>query len=143
MSTAGKFWKEVGKKAKATNPDMVALCQVLSLEPFAFEYRGIDISIQNGDNIFIDPLLLQANIGLDVGSLDSAQNINPALWKANNTPTGTVKISGTQKQFLTAFYNFFKEWQNTYILAVGDYVTVQKLGNNTYLVIRKVVEIEQ
>lgn len=143
MSTAGKFWKEVGKKAKAITPDMVALCQVLSLEPFAFEYRGIDISIQNGDNIFIDPLLLQANIGLDVGSLDSAQNINPALWKADNTPTGTVEISGTQKQFLTDFYNFFKEWQNTYILAVGDYVTVQKLGNNTYLVIRKVVEIEQ
>lgn len=143
MSTAGKFWKEVSKKAKATNPDMVALCQVLSLEPFAFEYRGIDISVQNGDNIFIDPLLLQANIGLDVGSLDSAQNINPALWKADNTPTGTVEISGTQKQFLTDFYNFFKEWQNTYIIAVGDYVTVQKLGNNTYIVIRKVVEIEQ
>ena len=122
---------------------MVALCQVLSLDPFAFEYRGIDISVQNGDNIFIDPLLLQANIGLDVGSLDSAQNINPALWKADNTPTGTVEISGTQKQFLTDFYNFFKEWQNTYILAIGDYVTVQKLGNNTYLVIRKVVEIEQ
>lgn len=141
MSTAGKFWKQVQKQSKAQNPDMVALCQVKSISPFAFDYKGIEISFANGDNIYIDPLMLQANINLDIASMDSAQNINPALWKADNTPTPTVEISGTQKQFLTDFYNFYKTWQNTYILAVGDYVTVQKLGFNSYLVIRKVVEI--
>lgn len=141
MSTAGKFWKQIQKQSKAQNPDMVALCQVKSVTPFVFDYKGIEISFANGDNIYIDPLMLQANINLDIASMNSAQNINPALWKADNTPTPTVEISGTQKQFLTDFYNFYKTWQNTYILAVGDYVTVQKLGFNTYLVIRKVVEI--
>lgn len=143
MSTAGKFWKQIQKQSKAQNPDMVALCQVKSVTPFVFDYKGIEISFANGDNIYIDPLMLQANINLDIASMNSAQNINPALWKADNTPTPTVEISGTQKQFLTDFYNFYKTWQNTYILAIGDYVTVQKLGFNTYLVIRKVVQLEQ
>ncbi|MBS4760941.1 MAG: hypothetical protein KHX03_09620 [Clostridium sp.] len=142
MSNVAKFWKQVQTQSKAQNPDVVALCQVKSLKPFVFDYKGIEISIANGDNIYIDPLILQANINLDVAGMDSAQNINPALWKADNTPTGTVEISGSQKQFLTDFYNFFKSWQGTYILSVGDYVTVQRLGFNTYLVIRKAVELE-
>lgn len=148
MSSAGKFWKQVQKQSKAQNPDVVALCQVKSINPFVFDYRGIEISLANGDNIYVDPLLLQANINLDLASMDSAQNLqnmSPQPWIANNSPNAnfTAEISGTQKQFLTDFYNFFKNWQGTYILTVGDYVTVQKLGFNTYLVIRKVVELEQ
>ena len=148
MSSAGKFWKQVQKQSKAQNPDVVALCQVKSINPFVFDYRGIEISLANGDNIYVDPLLLQANINLDLASMDSAQNLqnmSPQPWIANNSPNAnfTAEISGTQKQFLTDFYNLFKTWQGTYILAVGDYVTVQKLGFNTYLVIRKVVELEQ
>lgn len=148
MSSAGKFWKQVQKQSKAQNPDVVALCQVKSINPFVFDYRGIEISLANGDNIYVDPLLLQANINLDLASMDSAQNLqsmSPQPWIANNSPNAnfTAEISGTQKQFLTDFYNFFKTWQGTYILSVGDYVTVQKLGFNTYLVIRKVVELEQ
>lgn len=148
MSSAGKFWKQVQKQSKAQNPDVVALCQVKSINPFVFDYRGIEISLANGDNIYVDPLMLQANINLDLASMDSAQNLqsmSPQPWIANNSPNAnfTAEISGTQKQFLTDFYNFFKTWQGTYILSVGDYVTVQKLGFNTYLVIRKVVELEQ
>ena len=148
MSSAGKFWKQVQKQSKAQNPDVVALCQVKSINPFVFDYRGIEISLANGDNIYVDPLMLQANINLDLASMDSAQNLqsmSPQPWIANNSPNAnfTAEISGTQKQFLTVFYNFFKTWQGTYILSVGDYVTVQKLGFNTYLVIRKVVELEQ
>lgn len=143
MSTAGKFWQQVQKQSKAQNPEMIALCEVKSVQPFVFDYKGIEISTANGDNIYVDPLMLQANINLDIGSMDSAQNINPPLWKADNTPTGTVEISGTQKQFLTDFYNFFKIWQGIYTLSPGDYVTVQQLGFNTYLVIRKAVQLEQ
>lgn len=147
MSNVGKFWKQVQIQSKAQNPDMVALCQVKNIDPFVFDYKGIEISIANGDNIYIDPLMLQANINLDLASMDSAQNIasmSPAPWIANNSPNSdyTAEISGTQKQFLTDFYNFFKNWQAVYILAVGDYVTVQRLGFNSYLVIRKVVELE-
>ena len=147
MSSAGKFWKQVQKQSKAQNPDVVALCQVKSINPFVFDYRGIEVSLANGDNIYADPLLLQANISLDLASMDSAQNLqsmSPQPWIANNSPNAnfTAEISGTQKQFLTDFYNFFKVWQGTYILNVGDYVTVQKLGFNTYLVIRKVIKLE-
>lgn len=148
MSRAGKFWQQVQKQSKAQNPDVVALCQVKSISPFVFDYRGIEVSLANGDNIYADPLLLQSNINLDLASMDSAQNLqsmNPQPWIANNNPNAnfTAEISGTQKQFLTDFYNFFKTWQGTYILAVGDYVTVQKLGFNTYLVIRKVTKLTE
>lgn len=143
MSTAGKFWQQVQKQSRAQNPEMVALCEVVSVTPFVFNYKGVEISLANGDNIYVDPLILEANINLDVSSMDSAQNINPALWKADNTPTGTVEISGTQKQFLTDFYNFYKTWQGVYIIKAGDFVAVQKLGNNTYIVVRKVVKIVQ
>lgn len=143
MSKAGKFWQEVQKKSKAVNPPMVAVCQVKSVTPFVFDYKGVEISLANGDSIYVDPLILEANIALDVASMDSAQNINPPLWKADNTPTSTVEISGTQKQFLTDFYNFFKIWQGTYIISIGDYIAVQRLGNNSYIVIRKVAKIEQ
>jgi len=142
MSSAGKFWQQVQKQSKAQSPDMVALCEVISVNPFVFSYKGVEISTSNGDNIYIDPLILQANINLDVGSMDSAQNINPALWKADNTPTAAVEISGTQKQFITDFYNYYKAWQGVYIINTGDYVAVQKLGNNTYIVIRKAVKLD-
>lgn len=147
MSQAGKFWKQVQKQSKAQNPDMVALCQIKSIAPFVFDYKGIEISLANGDNIYCDPLMLQANINLDLASMDNPQNVqsmSPQAWIADNSPNAdyTAVISGTQKQFLTDFYNFFKTWQGTYILAVGDYVTVQKLGFNTYLVIRKVTKLE-
>ena len=71
--------------------------------------------------------------------------MSPQPWIGNNSPNAnfTAEISGTQKQFLTDFYNFFKVWQGTYILNVGDYVTVQKLGFNTYLVIRKVTKLTE
>ena len=73
MSQAGKFWKQVQKQSKAQNPEMVALCQVKSINPFVFDYRGIEVSLANGDNIYADPLLLQANISFDLASIDSAQ----------------------------------------------------------------------
>lgn len=147
MSQTGKFWKQVQKQSKSLNSDMLAICTIKSLSPFVFEYCGIEISAQNGDNIYVDPLMLQANINLDVASLDNAQDIagmSPAPWIGNNSPNTdyTAQISGTQKQFLTDFYNFFKLWQGTYILSPGDFVTVQKLGFNTYLVIRKVTQVK-
>ena len=113
MSKAGKFWQQVQKQAKAQNPSMVALCEVKSISPFVFDYKGVEISLANGDNIYVDPLMLQANINLDLSSMNSAQNLSsmsPQPWIGNNSPNGdfTAEISGTQKQFLTDFYNFYK-----------------------------------
>jgi len=137
MSRDGEFWQTVRKQAKAVNQNPVQVGWVKSLEPLVVQYQGLELSTINGDTIYINNLLLDENIELDLSSLDSAQNINPALWKADNTPTPTVEISGTQKQFLTDFYNWAKAVHNRYILHIGDYVAVQKLGRNTYLILEK------
>lgn len=143
MSQAGEFWKNVREQAKIVNPSPVMVGQVISLEPFLINFQGVEIGALYGDNIYINNLLLDENINLDVASMDSAQTINPALWQADNSPTSSVEISGTQKQFLTDFYNWFKTFHNRFILHVNDYVAVQRLGNNTYLILEKVGKIEQ
>ena len=135
MSRDGEFWSAVRKIAKSyKNPVQVG--QVISLEPFTIQFQGLELSAVNGDTIYINNLLLDANIELDLPSMDEPQNINPPLWKADNTPTGTVEISGTQKQFLTDLYNWVKAVHNRFILHIGDYVALQKLGNS-YIVLEK------
>lgn len=136
MSRDGEHWNTVRQIAKSyKNPVQVG--QVINLEPFTIQFQGIELSTVNGDTIYINNLLLDENIELDLASMDEAQNINPALWKADNTPTPTVEISGTQKQFVTDLYNWIKAVHNRFILHIGDYVALQKLGNNTYLVLEK------
>lgn len=137
MSRDGEFWKTVRKQAKSVNPNPVQVGWIKSLEPLTVQYQGLELSTVNGDTIYINNLLLDENIELDLASMDEAQNINPPLWKADNTPTGTVEISGTQKQFVTDLYNWIKAVHNRYIIHIGDYVAVQRLGNNTYLILEK------
>ncbi len=137
MSRDGEFWKTVRKQAKSVNPNPVQVGWIKSLEPLTIQYQGLELSTVNGDTIYINNLLLDENIELNLASMDEPQNINPALWKADNTPTGTVEISGTQKQFVTDLYNWIKAVHNRYIIHIGDYVAVQRLGNNTYLILEK------
>lgn len=143
MSQAGKFWNTVKQQSKATNQNPVQVGTIKTLNPLSIQYQGIELSYENGDTIYINHLMLDENINLDVASMDSPQNIDPALWKADNTPSPTVSISGTQKQFVTDFYNWTKAVHDRFILHIGDYVAVQKLGNNTYLVLEKVQKVEQ
>lgn len=143
MSQAGEFWKNVREQAKTVNQAPVMIGQVVTLEPFVINFQGVEIGASYGDNIYINNLLLDENINLDVASMDSPQTINPALWQADNSPTSSVEISGTQKQFLTDFYNWFKAFHNRFILHIDDYVAVQRLGNNTYLILQKVGKNEQ
>lgn len=143
MSQVGKFWQAVDQRSKSNNPSPVMVGEVINLEPFTIKFQGIDLSAENGDKIYVNGLLLDENINLDLGSMDSPQNIDPALWKGDNVPTGTVSISGTQKQFVTDLYNWIKSVHNRFILHIGDNVAVQKLGNNTYIVLEKVQRIDQ
>lgn len=143
MSQAGKFWNTVKQQSKATNQNPVQVGTIKTLNPLSIQYQGIELSYENGDTIYVNHLMLDENINLDVASMDSPQNIDPALWKADNTPSPTVSISGTQKQFVTDFYNWTKAVHDRFILHIGDYVAVQKLGNNTYLVLEKVQKVEQ
>jgi hypothetical protein len=137
MSRDGEFWKTVRKQAKSVNQNPVQVGWIKSLEPLTVQYQGIELCTVNGDTIYINNLLLDENIELDLASMDEPQNIDPALWKADNTPTATVAISGTQKQFITDLYNWIKAVHNRFILHIGDYVAVQKLGKNTYLILEK------
>lgn len=148
MSNQGKFWRAVEEKGKKNNPNPVQVGEIVNLNPFTVLYQGVELSFQNGDTIFINSLILDENINLDVGSMDSAQNITsmtPPPWISQGTSESdyTAEISGTQKQFLTDFYNWTKSVHNRYILHIGDFVAVQKLGNNTYLILEKVQQIGQ
>lgn len=138
MSKTGDFWKQVKKTSRGQNESPVQVGTVTSKNPLSISFNGLNIGTQYGDTIYINHLLLDDNIELDLASMDEPQTINPALWQADNSPTSSVQISGTQKQFLTDFYNYFKQWQKRYIIEIGDFVAVQKLGKNTYIILQKV-----
>lgn len=133
-----KFWQTVQKQGALKNPEPVQIGTIVQKVPLQISYKGIMIGKEFGDNIYLNNLLLDDNIALDVASMDEPQTIDPALWKADNTPTGSIAISGTQKQFLTDFYNYFQAWHKRYIIDIGDFVAIQKLGNNTYIILQKV-----
>lgn len=143
MSQIGKITETMRNQAKKVQPSPVQIAQILTLNPLSIQYQGLELSLSNGDTIYINNLLLDENIELDVASMDNQQTINPALWQADNSPTSSVEISGTQKQFLTDFYNWAKAFHNRFILHIGDNVAIQKLGNNTYIILDKVQKIEQ
>lgn len=138
----GRFWQDVQKVSKSTNYAPVQVGQIASKKPLEISFNGLTLSKANGDKIYINSLLLDDNIDLDVSSMDNPQDISPALKDMQDRPTSQITIDGTQKTFLTDFYNFFKEFHKKYIIDIGDYVAVQKLGNNTYLVLEKVQVIE-
>lgn len=139
MSASGKFWNDVREQAKATNPNPVMVGEVISLTPFIVNYQGVEIGTSYGDTVFISNLLLDENINFDLSSMDSAQNFSSST--AYQSPNFTAVVSGTQKQFLTDLYNWVKTVHKRYILAVGDSVAIQGLGNNTYIVLYKVQEL--
>ena len=147
MSGQGKFWQAVEKKTKKNNPAVPSVGVVKTLNPFSIFYNGLELSVANGDTIFVNNLILDANINLDVSSMDSAQNIKsmtPPPWISQGTSNAdyTAEISGTQKQFITDFYNWTKAIHDRFILHIGDYIAVQKLGNNTYIVLQKLQKVE-
>ena len=148
MSGQGDFWRDVDKRAKKTNSAPVSVGVVASLKPFSINYNGLELSYANGDTIFVNHLMLDDNINLDVGSMDSPQNItgmNPQpLISITPTPSAdyTAEISGTQKKFVTDFYTWSKSVHDRFILHIGDYIAVQKLGNNTYIVLDKLQKVE-
>lgn len=139
MSTSGKFWNDVRSIAKATNPNPVMVGEVISLEPFIVNYQGVDIGTTYGDTIFVNNLLLDENINLDVSSMDNVQSFSNST--AYQSPSFTAEVSGTQKQFLTDFYNWMQVFHDRFILHQGDFVSVQGLGANTYIILGKIQEV--
>ena len=140
MSGQGDFWRAVDARAKKTNPNPVSVGVVKSLKPFSINYNGLELSYANGDTIFVNHLMLDDNINLDVSSMNEAQSFSNST--AYQSPSFTAEVSGTQKQFVTDFYTWSKSVHDRFILHIGDYIAVQKLGNNTYIVLDKLQKVE-
>lgn len=126
LSSEGKFWRDVDKRSKANNQSPVSVGEVLSVQPLSISYNGLTLSKANGDNIYVNNLLLDKQ-----KTFTEAQQITCS--------------DGTITENHTAIINDITGWISSihkrYILDVGNYVAVQKLGNNTYIVLEKVQKL--
>lgn len=127
MSQMGKFWKDVDARAKRVNQSPVQIAQVLSIKPFSVQFSGVELSVANGDTIYINNLLLDDPI-----SFTEAQPITCS--NGSITENHTDIINAEIEAWLMAVHKRF-------ILQIGDYVGIQKLGNNTYLILEKLEKI--
>lgn len=147
MSRQGKFWEAVENKGKKNNPEPVQVGEITSLNPFVILFLGVEIGFSKGDTIYINHLILDENINLPPrGTVNDPQNITemtppPLIDHIVDHSDYTAKISGSQLDLLTQFYDWFKAVHDRYILHIGDFVAIQKLGNNTYIVTEKVQKI--
>lgn len=128
MSQMGKFWQAVDARSKKTQNAVTSVGVVTSLKPFGIKYNGIDISVENGDTIFVNNLMLD-----DVISFTEAQPITCSHGEI--TENHTDIINNEIESWLVSVHDRF-------ILHIGDYVAVQKLGNNTYIVLDKLQKVE-
>lgn len=131
-------------RAQMARQGYVNVGVVKSLSPLTVTYLKVDFSTAN-DTLYCNSLLLDENINLDVdAAMAAAQNITemtpPPLISLNPQSSSeyTAKISGTIPNFIKDFYNYFKAWHNRFILHVGDYVAIQKVGENKILVVSKI-----
>lgn len=129
MSRQGRFWHDVDKRAKNVQSAVVSVGVVKSLEPFSIFYNGIEISAQNGDNVYVNNLLLDEKV-----EFTEAQAITCS--HGTITENHTNIINDELEAWLMSVHD-------RYIIHIGDLVAVQKLGNNTYLILEKVQKIEQ
>jgi hypothetical protein len=128
MSQTGKFWQAVDARSKKTQNAVTSVGVVTSLSPFGIKYNGIDISAENGDTIFVNNLMLD-----DVISFTAAQPVTCSHGEI--TENHTDIINNEIESWLASVHNRF-------ILHIGDYIAVQKLGNNTYIVLDKLQKVE-
>lgn len=126
LSSEGKFWRDVDKRSKANNQSPVSVGEVLSVQPLSISYNGLTLSKANGDNIYVNNLILDVK-------------------KTFTTANPITCSDGTITENHTAIINDITGWLSSiherFILSIGDYVAVQKLGNNTYIVLEKVQQL--
>lgn len=127
MSQVGKFWQAVDERSKKLNYSVTSVGVVTSLSPFSIKYNGIDISVANGDTIFVNHLMLD-----ELVTFTAAQPITCS--HGTITENHTDIINDEIEAWLVAVHDRF-------ILHIGDYIAVQKLGNNTYIVLDKLQKV--
>ena len=123
MSRDGEFWKTVRKQAKSVNPNPVQVGWIKSLEPLIVQYQGLELSTVNGDTLYINNLLLDTPIEFTPAEAITCSH-------GTITENHTNIINDELEAWIMAIHKRF-------ILSIGDYVAVQRLGNNTYLILEK------
>lgn len=126
MSGVGKFWGEVDRRSKKNNQSPVSVGQITGLDPLSISYNGLTLSKANGDNIYVNNLLLDEN---------------KTFTKATEITCSDGDISENHTGIINDITNWLTTVHKRFILGVGDYVAVQKLGNNTYIVLEKVQKL--
>lgn len=128
MSGEGRFWQQVDERSKKMQNAVASVGVIKTLKPISIFYNGIEISVANGDTIFLNNLILD-----DVVTFTQAQPITCSDGAI--TENHTDIINNEIESWLVSIHDRF-------ILHIGDLVAVQKLGNNTYLLLNKLQKVE-
>ena len=123
MSQMGRFWQQVDKRSKATNQNATSVGQVVGLEPLSISYNGITVSKEYGDNVYVNNLIL---------------DVKKTFTTANPRTCSDGTITENHTSIINDITGWLSSIHERFILSIGDYVAVQKLGNNTYIVLEKV-----
>ena len=123
MSRDGDFWKAVRNQAKKVKSNPVQVGWIKSLEPLIIQYQGLELSTVNGDTLYINNLLLDKAIEFTPAQPITCSN-------GSITENHTDIINNEIEKWIMAVHKRF-------ILNIGDCVAVQRLGNNTYLILEK------
>lgn len=113
------------------------ICTITNTNPLIFEYEGTEIGTTKGDTVYVHPLMTFELIKQDENKLYEVQNFKNST--AYNSPQFQAAIEGSLPEFIKEFYLFYKNWQNTYLLNIGDLIAVLELKDNTYLILQKIV----
>lgn len=136
--SAEKIIKLMREQGAVFNSPSVEIAEVTSISPFKIKLNDVELT-SDFDIFYLNNLTLDNNINLNLSSLGNSQSFTDST--AYNSPSFSAKISGSIPQFITDFYNFFKNYHNRYILHIGDLVGVQRLGNNAYIILQKVQKV--
>lgn len=113
------------------------ICTVKSVNPFIFIAEGVELGTTFGDTVYVHPLFLADLINFDENTLSEIQNFKSTT--AYESPNFTGMIEGTIPEFIKNFYLFYKEKEKIYRLKAGDLIAMYELGENSYLILQKVL----
>ena len=131
-SILNAFEEDIDKK----NYRGFLICTVININPLIFSYNDVALGESLGDKVYVHPLFVSSLINQDEESLLNIQNFKNST--AYNSPEFQATVEGSIPDFLKEFYLFYKNWQQTYLLSIGDLIAVYELEEG-YLILQKVI----
>ncbi len=134
---AGDIIDTIQSASETTKFRGIKICRVKSVNPRIFTYNDVDMGTTFGDIVYIHPLFLSEPIEYDENLLSQIQNFNQTT--AYNSPNFQGVIEGSIPEFIKNFYLFYKAKESIYLIKEGDLLAIYELGENSYLVLQKVL----